>query len=122
MLIDPNITENEISNEELISEFHTPTKYTKRSLYGVMAHRASNNNLLKNLLFDVIISDEARQETEMGFIMHSWLPAICILKESNEEVKLELKNVLKNWTKEEKDLFLSYVKKDQEYFCLLYDI
>jgi hypothetical protein len=122
MLLDPNISVNEISDEALISEFHKPTKYTKRSLYGVMANRASNNDKIKNLLFELIISEEARYETEMGFIMHAWLPAIFILQESNDAVKLELKHLLKNWTQEEKELFLFYIKRDQEYYCLLYDI
>ncbi len=122
MLLDPNISISEISDEELISEFHKPTKYTKRSLYGLMANRASNNDKIKNILFEVIISDEARHETEMGFIMHAWLPAIFILQESNDAVKLELKQLLKNWTKDEKDAFLFYIKKEQEYYCLLYDI
>ena len=122
MLLDPNVPVNEFSDEELINEFLNPSKYKRRNLYGVMARRATNNVIIKNMLFGIVVSDEARKETEMGFILHSWLPAILILKESSNSVKLELKQLLKEWTKEEKGNFLSYIKKEQEYYSFLCDI
>jgi hypothetical protein len=122
MLVNPNITSDELSDEEILTEYYTPSKYAQRSLYGVMAKRATTNSRFKEILFEVIMSNKTRKEKEMGFIMHSWLPAIFILREGSDKLKIELKQVLKGWTHEEKKIFLSYIKSDQEYFCLLYDI
>lgn len=122
MIVDPNISSSDLTDEEIINEYNNPKKYSKRSLYGVMAKRAAENNIIKDILFDIIISDEARNKTEMGFIMHSWLPAIFILQEAKDSVKLELREILKTWTKDEKETFLFYIKKEPEYYCLLYDI
>jgi ATP-dependent protease Clp ATPase subunit len=121
-IVDPNISRDELSDEEILKEYYQQPKNVISNQYGVMARRANDNLTIREALFELITSDQARNNKAMGFIMQSWLPAIYILKESNDEVKLELKKVLKNWTQEEKELFLSYIKSDQEYYCLLYDI
>lgn len=121
-MIDPNIDRDKLSDELLIQEFKNPSVYKVRHLYDVMAKRSSDNEEIKQLLFKLILSEDARKEKEMGFIMHAWLPAISILKEGKDEVKQELPNILRQWTTKEKELFLNYVKGDQEYYCLLYDI
>jgi hypothetical protein len=41
---------------------------------------------------------------------------------STDDLKQELKKVLRQWSDEEKKMFLGYIKSDQEYYCLLYDI
>lgn len=122
MIINPDISKDELSDVQLISEYNNPVKYTIRSLYGVMAKRASANDDIKNILFGIILSEDARKESEMGIIMHAWLPAIFILQLSTDDLKQELKKVLRQWSDEEKKMFLGYIKSDQEYYCLLYDI
>ncbi|MEM9546675.1 MAG: hypothetical protein AAGA77_11925 [Bacteroidota bacterium] len=121
-LIDPNTSIEEISNEVLKSEFLNPVRYKKRNLYALMARRAIEDIEIKSLLFELILSIDARNENEMGFIKHSWLPAIFLLQEANTEIKLELKAVLKQWTADEKEIFLNYIKSEQEYYYLLCDI
>lgn len=121
-MLDPKTDILEISNEELLREFNTSNKYTKMNLYALMSTRANINSEIKSKLFEQILNMDARREVVSGRIMHSWFPAIYILKHGNDNLKLDLKEVLKQWTKEEKRNFLDYIKSEQEYFCLLYDI
>ncbi|MBS9463282.1 hypothetical protein KIM67_12765 [Flagellimonas sp. 389] len=123
MMVEPNLSKEELSDEELIQEFNSPKKYSKARLYAIMAKRANDNSILKEYLFAVIKNEERRKEFVFGAIMHSWLPALHILQNSNLEIKNELKSVLaKVWNQEEKRLFVDYIKKEPEYYALLNDI
>jgi hypothetical protein len=120
-MLDPNTSPNEISDEELIVKFNNP-KNTGFPLYALMAKRANANSQIKNYLFEVIIDKEKRDDYIAGDITHAWIPAIFILQHSHEEVKMELKSLLKKWTTEEKKNFIDYIKQEDEYFNLLRDI
>lgn len=121
-LLDPNLSHEEVSDDLLQREFENPIRYSKRSLYPLMAKRADNNLAIREMLFALILDEQARKQIEMGIVTHAWLPAIFILKHSNLHVKSELKNVLRKWSKEEKELFLIYIRKEKEYYDLLSDI
>lgn len=121
-IVDPNTSHSEISDEVLISEFHNPVKYKKAHLYSIMANRADSNSTIKKLLIDFILNEKNRSEYFLGTIIHAWLPVLHILEHGTDKLKLELREVLMQWTKDEKELFVNYIKKDQEYYCLLYDI
>lgn len=117
MLLDPNIRSKEIKNQEIIQEFLNPSKYKRRSLYGIMSKRASRNKRIKELLFSVVISEESRNEIEMGLIKHSWLPTILILNYGSKSIKEELKNLInENWSSFEINEFIEYIKKDKELY------
>ena len=121
-LIDPNTSHSEISDEVLISEFSNPMKYKKAHLYSIMANRANSNSSIKKLLFEFILDEKNRNAYFLGTIIHAWLPVLHLLEHGTDEMKLELREILRQWTMDEKKLFLNYIKKDQEYYCLLYDI
>jgi hypothetical protein len=57
-----------------------------------------------------------------GFISHAWLPVLFMLQNSSTEVKLQLKDILKQWSKDERDLLVNYIKREKEYYDLLKDI
>ena len=121
-LLNPNISYEEISDELLIREFNNPQKYKKRHLYALMSKRANSNLIIRKCLFELILDEQARKEIEMGFITHAWLPALFILQNSNDDVRLEVKKILKRWPKNEIEIFLNYIKTDNEYYNLLKDI
>lgn len=123
MMVDPNLSKDILSDEEIIHEFNSPQKYSRARLYSIMAKRANDNSILKEYLFEVIKNEESRKEFFAGAIIHSWLPALHILQNSNLEIKNELKSVLAEcWDYEEKRLFVNYIKKEPEYYALLNDI
>lgn len=121
-LVDPNASNDDLSDELLIQEFNYPVNYQKKNLYGLMSKRANSNLLIRRLLFDIVKNEEARKEMMFGFISHAWLPVLFMLQNSSTEVKLQLKDVLKQWSKDERDLFVNYIKREKEYYDLLKDI
>jgi len=122
-LLDPDTSIKEISDELLISEFLNPSKYKKLNLYALMAKRSSHNKEILDLLFSIIKDKKYREQSMMGRIMHSWLPAVFILEHSDENNWKGLKQVLFDyWNKEEKEEFLDYIKQDENYYNFLKDI
>ncbi|WP_421948335.1 hypothetical protein [Phaeodactylibacter xiamenensis] len=122
MLLDPNTKQSEISDQLLLQEFENPKRFAKMHLYALMARRANTNHAIKLKLFEQILNADARLETVVGSIKHSWIPAIYLLQEGTDNLRIELKGILKEWTLKEREHFLDYVKKDQEYYSLLFDI
>lgn len=122
-LIDPHTSPSEISDKLIIEEFDNPQKYRPMTLYALMAQRANTNPQIKSYLFEIISDEEKRGEKVMGFIKHAWLPTLFILEQGNEKIKQELKVLLsKNWTQEEKEDFLFYIKREEAYYHLLKDM
>jgi hypothetical protein len=121
-LPDPNSSDSELSDAVLIAEFKHPKKYKKKNLYALMSKRADSSFEIRKLLFEVILDPCARKEVEVGIITHAWLPVLLILEYSNENVKLQLKEILRQWSRDEKELFLTYIGKDKEYYSFLKDL
>lgn len=84
--------------------------------------RANKNEKIKEYLFELIMDKEKRQEYFLNTIIHAWLPVLHILPHGTEALKIEMKSVLRQWTYEEKILFLNYIKKEKAYYDLLSDI
>lgn len=121
-LLDPNISIEEISDEFLIEEFNNPSVYKKRNLYALMSVRANYNFTIRRCLLELVLNEKARKEIEFGIIAHAWLPVLLILKHGNDELKFELKETLRSWTLEERELLVSYAKNDEEYSNFICDI
>lgn len=113
-LVDPNISEEILSNEQLLKEYLNPKGIGKWNYYALLARRASTSQEILDLLLNVVISEKARSEQAMGFIMHAWLPAIFILKDGNENTISYLCEKLKYWTSDELAEFKSYLKSDPD--------
>lgn len=111
-----------LSDEQIIQEFNCPVKYKRVHLYSIMAMRANKNEKIKEYLFELIMDKEKRQEYFLNTIIHAWLPVLHILPHGTEALKIEMKSVLRQWTYEEKILFLNYIKKEKAYYDLLSDI
>ncbi|MEL6863053.1 MAG: hypothetical protein AAFP19_01480 [Bacteroidota bacterium] len=122
MMIDPNTSQKEISDDDLIAEFKNPKKYRKALLYSLMAMRANKNNEIKILLFDFITDEKNRNEYFLGTLIHAWLPVLHILDHGTPLLKSELKEVLKKWPLDERESFLNYVYKEESYRKFLEDI
>lgn len=118
-MIDANTSYEEISDAELIAEFISPKKYKRALLYALMAKRSNHNERIKELLFKVILDEGKRKERFLNTLPHSWIPTLYILEHGNDLLKNELLGKLKEWTNDEKELFLNYVKKDKEYLEFL---
>lgn len=101
------------SDEELINAYNDPHRLGKWNLYDELACRANENDQVRSLLFEVISSHEAQEEVAMGFIKHSWLPSISILKFGNAESVEILLCRLQEWPSEELSLFKNYMKTDE---------
>jgi hypothetical protein len=113
-LLDPNIPEEMLSNEQLLKEYLEPKGTGKWNYYALLARRASTSPEILDLLLDIIVSEKARSERAMGFVMHAWLPAIFILKDGNENTISYLCEKLKCWTSDELTEFKSYLKSDPD--------
>ena len=118
-MLNPNLSRKEISDESILEEYLLPKKYKRAHLYAIMSVRANKNNQIKEYLFDLIKDKDKREELFVGTIIHAWLPVLHILENGSTEIKSELKSILeKVWDREEKRLFVSYIKKEQEYYSL----
>lgn len=111
-LVDPNTSEELLSNEELLKEYLDPKGVGKWNYYALLARRASISQEILDLLLDIVASEKARNEQAMGFIMHAWLPAIFILKDGDENTISQLCEKLKCWNSDELADFISYLKSD----------
>ncbi len=122
MLLNPNLTKEEISDEEIIYEYLNEQNYKKANLHEIMAVRANENTQIKELLFDIITDSKKRTEYFAGSLIHSWLPTLFILEHGNLNLKNELKSLLSStWSIEEKSSFLSYLRNDHQKLSFLKD-
>ncbi len=113
-LVDPSISEEALSNEQLLNDYRNPKGIGKWNYYALLARRASTCQEILDLLLEIIVSEKARNEQAMGFVMHAWLPAIFILKDGNEKTISYLCEKLKSWTANELTEFKSYIKSDPD--------
>lgn len=120
-MLDPNTPISILSDDRLLIEFNEELNYKKFNLYAIMAKRADNLYVRKTL-FKIIMDNESRMGKIAGRIMHSWLPAIFILREGSIETKHELKKVLYNWDLTEKRNFLDYLSSDKNSYDFLESI
>lgn len=112
-LIDPDISIELLSNEQLLHEYHLdPNGIGKSNYYAILARRASTSKAILDLLLNIVASEEARNEQAMGFIMKAWLPVIFLLKEGDDDVISQLCEKLKHWTFDELEDLKSYLKSD----------
>lgn len=118
-ILDPNTPRSTFDDESLIREYYEELRFKKINLYPLMARRANSNGKLKEILFSIILDKEKRSERVVGRIMHSWLPAIFILKEGTTETKNQLKQILKKWEEREKIDFIDYVRSDNDSYQLI---
>lgn len=113
-LVDPNISEEVLSNEQLLREYLDPKGMGKWNYYALLARRASKSQKILDILLDIIVSEKARSEQAMGFIVHAWLPAIFILKDGDEKTVSYLCEKLRCWTRDEIADFKFYLKSDPD--------
>jgi hypothetical protein len=111
-LVDPDTSEELLSNEQLLKEYLDPKGVGKWNYYSLLARRASTSQEVLDLLLNIVVSEKARNEQAMGFIMHAWLPAIFILKDGDENTVSYLCEKLKSWNSDELADFRSYLKSD----------
>ncbi len=121
-MLNPNISRDRLSDDNLILEFHTQKNYKKRLLYEILSVRCNENDEIKRLLLSIIEDEDARAEIEFGVIKHAWLPLIYLLQNGSIEVIADLKETLKKWNLKEKKDLLNYIKQDAVYYETLKDI
>jgi hypothetical protein len=121
-VLNPNISREELSDDNLIFEYYNQKKYKKRQLYEILSVRCNENDEIKELLLNIIKDKDARVEIEFGFIKHAWLPLIYLLKNGSTRTINDLKEILKKWDFKEKQDLLDYIKQDAFYYETLKDI
>lgn len=103
-----------LSDQALIEIFHAPQSFRKVHLYSVLAERAAYNDSIKSLLFNEIIDEYNRNYTITGIIKMAWLPVFSILDYADLSIKLELRDLIQQWSTAERDFFLFYIKQEKE--------
>lgn len=102
-----------LSDEILVENFKkTPAPYGRINYYAIFALRCPiYNNLLKELL----TKTDNRLNPSRQIIKYSWLVLFAILFHApDKETKIMFAQFVKdNWSKEEMDYFLNYIKSDE---------
>jgi hypothetical protein len=106
-------SETSISDDELILLYKKSRRFDRIHILPALAKRYSSNRKIQQIMHEQILSEEERHITIIGIIKSAWLPALYLLDEANKEVVENLSLLLNKWTKEEKELFLGYIKMNQ---------
>lgn len=101
------------SDEKILRVYNDPAATGKFLMYDELAIRANRNKAIESLLLSVVNSEEAQKEIVMGFIKHSWLPSISILKYGHSGLLNSLLRLLKAWPEAERFAFKNYLATDE---------